>query len=62
MLLANPATVIDLNQGLGHRRMNQGTGPSGASGDPTPGFFDYLRPDGTSYFKRPDGTSYYTRP
>lgn len=31
-------------------------------GDVTPGAFDYLRPDGTSYYNRPDGTSYYTRP
>ena len=36
--------------------------PPITGGDPTPGAFDYLRPDGTSYFKRPDGTSYYTRP
>ena len=34
----------------------------GAAAAPTPGFFDYLRPDGTSYYRRPDGTSYYTRP
>ena len=43
--------------------MLTGAGPSNAgASDPTPGAFDYLRPDGTSYFKRPDGTSYYTRP
>lgn len=34
----------------------------GGTGDPTPGFFDYLRPDGVSYFRRPDGSSYYLRP
>ena len=32
------------------------------SSDVTPGEFDYLRPDGTSYYLRPDGTSYFTRP
>ena len=32
------------------------------SSDVTPGAFDYLRPDGTSYYLRPDGVSYFTRP
>ena len=40
-----------------------GAGPSnGGDTDVTPGVFDYLRPDGTSYYLRPDGTSYFTRP
>lgn len=59
-MLYAASKIINL---LAPRLFGFGTGPGGASGgDPTPGVFDYLRPDGTSYFLRPDGVSYFTRP
>ena len=54
----SPSQIVDT---FSRRFVGFGTGSDGG-GDPTPGAFDYLRNDGTSYYFRPDGTSYFVRP